>query len=70
VLGKLVVQFAEVKHQSSWTKRGSDCILLHVKFLPFKGISKIPKLLMIEVKRFMSEKLPLACSYPKPIDRS
>jgi hypothetical protein len=41
-----------------------------VKFLPFKGISKIPKLLMIEVKRFMSEKLPLACYYPKPSDRS
>jgi hypothetical protein len=47
VLGKLVVQFAEVKHQSNWTKRGSDCILLQMKFLPFKGISKIPRLLTL-----------------------
>ena len=39
VLGKEVVQFEEEKNQSSCSRSGSSCILLHVKALPLTGIS-------------------------------
>jgi hypothetical protein len=37
VLGKAEVQLMEVKHQSNYTNRGSDSILLQVKLLPLRG---------------------------------
>jgi hypothetical protein len=43
VEGYVLVQEAEVKNQSNFSRRGSYCILLQVNFLPFIGNSIIPK---------------------------
>ena len=43
VLGKVVVQLTVVKNHSSGSRRGDCCILLHVKALPFRGISTKPR---------------------------
>lgn len=58
VLGKRKVQLFEVKNQSSFSNRGSSCILLQVKDRPFRGNSTKPKTLMTSSKRNMSLTLP------------
>jgi hypothetical protein len=53
VAGKVRVQLEEVKIQSSFTRSGSSCIVLQVKFLPLKGISTKSKSDMTtSLKRF------------------
>jgi hypothetical protein len=39
VIGKTKVQFGDVKIQSNYSRRGSDCMLLQVKALPLMGSS-------------------------------
>ena len=58
VFGYWVVQFTEVKNQSNCSRRGSCCILLQVKALPFRGSSMRPAWPMASLKRIVSWRLP------------
>lgn len=58
VLGKSMVQFVDVKNQSSFSRSGSVCMLLHVKARPFSGSSTRPKCPMASVKVRVSATFP------------
>lgn len=53
VLGYLAVQEVDVKNQSSLSRRG-DCLLVQVYFLPHKGNSRRPTLLIASLNRNIS----------------
>lgn len=66
VLGNESVQFRVVKNQSSCSRSGSCCILLHVKELPLIGNSVSSCALMKSLKVNISTHLHPACyGYPE-----
>ena len=54
VVGYEIVHDSEVKNQSSFSRRGSYCILLQVYLLPFRGNSINPRLIIASLNRSMS----------------
>ena len=58
VLGYDVVQLVEVKNQSNCSSRGSSCMLLQVKDLPFRGSSIRPCVRMKSLKVIISLMFP------------
>ena len=58
VAGKERLQVEEVNTQSSFTSKGSSCILLQVYFYPLKGISVISRSIMSSLNIWISLGLP------------